>query len=359
MVLPPKQQAAVRKHRQGCVSPIARRAVKQSISTPSDSTTKLSAALTSRFSTDALRVGEVIQALPLLARVAELAAAGEERSTEMLIVRQLLMERILLALLEVESTTAEIVCERDRADQDADRIDEVDAQKVTNLTILSIVLSGITGIVTGGISLASGATLGADIANVGGGFLATVFGVSALFVHSQVEFRHERNILQALWEDPEQPVIFSPIVWRYLHRMEENNDNPRVHILSDWKQKGRLGEPGTADDERRRILFFGSGGRYSAPDLRARASMLETLEASLRLMHEELEVLILEIVGHEQDLRTAFRGEAIFIQLRQYGKTLALFIPFEWHTLDGLDSQRSSAKGNLHALATNLSSGSR
>ena len=78
--------------------------------------------------------------------------------------------------------------------------------------------------------------------------------------------------------------------------MEENNDSPREHTLSDWKQKGRLGEPGTADDERRRTLFFGPGGRYSAPDLRARASMLETLEASLRLMHEELEVLILEIV---------------------------------------------------------------
>lgn len=312
-LLPPKKQSAITEHRQGCVSAIARRAAKHSTSEPSDGTTKLSPALTSRFSADALRVSEVIQALPLLARMAELAAAGDERSIDMLMVRQLLMERILLALLEVESTTAEIVCERDRADQDADRIDEVDAQKVTNLTILSIVLSGITGIVTGGISLASGAALGADVVNVGGGVLATIFGVSAVFVHSQVEFQHERNILQALWEDPEQPVIFSPIVWRYLHRVEENNANPRTHILSDWKQKGRLGQPGTADDERRRILFFGSGGRYSAPDLRARASMLETLEASLRLMHEELEVLILEIVGQEHALRTAFRERPSFV----------------------------------------------
>jgi hypothetical protein len=313
--LPPKKQASITEHRQECVSPIARRSAKQSISNSSDGTTKLSAALTSRFSPDALRVSEVIQALPLLARMAELTAAGKEQSTDMLIVRQLLMERILLALLEVESTTAEIVCERDRADQDADRIDEVDAQKVTNLTILSIVLSGITGIVTGGISLASGATIGADVANVGGGVLATVFGVSALFVHSQVEFQHERNILHELWEDSEQPLIFSPIVWRYLHRVEDNNDNPRTHILAVWKQKGRLGDPGTADDERRRTLFFGSGGRYSAPDLRARASLLETLEASLRLMHEELEVLILEIVRHEADIASERENHALVTNL--------------------------------------------
>ena len=38
----------------------------------------------------------------------------------------------------------------------------------------------------------------------------------------------------------------------------------------------------------RRRLFFGAGGRYDSPGLRARASMLETLEASLRLMHEDL-----------------------------------------------------------------------
>jgi hypothetical protein len=39
--------------------------------------------------------------------------------------------------------------------------------------------------------------------------------------------------------------------------------------------------------------------------------MLETLEASLRLMHEELEVLILEIVSQEQDVTRAFKEEPV------------------------------------------------
>lgn len=66
-------------------------------------------------------------------------------------------------------------------------------------------------------------------------------------------------------------------------------------MLNAWRQKGRLGEHGSEVEQERGALFFGNGGRYSAPELRAHASMLETLEASLRLLHEELEVLIREV----------------------------------------------------------------
>ena len=198
--------------------------------------------------------------------------------------------------MEVNSATAEIVCERDRADQLADRIDEVDGARVKRLTIASIVFGGIAGIVTGGIGLAAGASVGADAATVGGGVLASWFGVSALFIQSEVELRHERNILRELWEDPDEPHIFSPIVWRYLHRSPNSKaDSPRTEVLNGWRQKGRLGDRNSKDEEHRRVLFFGAGGRYTAPDLRARASMLETLEASLRLIHEDLEVLLREM----------------------------------------------------------------
>ena len=41
----------------------------------------------------------------------------------MLIRRQRLTDQVLLTFFEVTSATAEIICERDRADQLADRID--------------------------------------------------------------------------------------------------------------------------------------------------------------------------------------------------------------------------------------------
>jgi hypothetical protein len=301
-LLPPGKHQTATEYHQNCVSSIARHAPKLSRSRTADSQVAVSPAGKVRFSRDALRVASMLRVVSLLNRISELDSKGKRITLELLMIRQELTTRILWALLEVESSMAEVVCERDRADQVADRIDEVDGRTVKQLTVLSIIASGITGIITGGVSLASGATLGADVANVGGGFLATLFGVSALFTSSEVPFRHERNILKELWEDSGQPLIFSPTVWRYLHRPEDKNvPDPRALIVNEWRQKGRLGDPETDEEHRRQALFFGPGGRYSASDLRARASMLETLEASLRLVHEELEILIGEIItDHER-----------------------------------------------------------
>jgi hypothetical protein len=249
-----------------------------------------------RFSPESLRVAETLGVLPLLNDLADLSASRPYNVLDILVRRQLLTERTQLALLEIASTTAEIICERDRADQLADRIDEVDGARVKQLTIASIVVGGIAAIVTGGIGLAGGVSTGADASTVGGGVLSSWLGVSALFVESEVELHHDRNILRELWEDPDESEIFSPIIWRYLHRPADvDRESPRNEVVNGWRQKGRLGEEGTDDEKQRRHLFFSSGGRYASPDLRARASMLETLEATLRLMHEELEVLIREV----------------------------------------------------------------
>lgn len=291
-----KPQHSTTEFQQRCVSPLARDAAKTTQHAPRTESTPRSKTVPSRFTSDALRVADVIQAGPLLERIDELARKGNRLSLDMLMTRQALTDRILLALLEVASTTAEIVCERDKTDQLADHLDEVDGMAVKNLTVLSLVIGGLAAIVSGGVSLAGGATLAGDAANIGGGFLASTFGVSALFTHSEVDFAHERNLLREVWTDSPHSSNLSPLIWRYLHRSENGNGHdPRAQVLTDWRQKGRLGEEGTADEQRREGLFFGGGGRYSASDLRARASMFETLESSLRLLHEELAVLIQEI----------------------------------------------------------------
>lgn len=258
-----------------------------------------------RFSPESLRAADTIGVLPLLNGLTALAASHPDNTLGILVHRQLLTDRTQLALLEIASTTAELVCERDRADQLADRIDEVDGARIKRLTIASIVLGGVAAIVTGGIGLAGGATTGADASTVGGGVLSSWLGLSALFVESEVELHHDRNILRELWDNPADPEIFSPIVWRYLRRpADSTRDSPRIEILNAWRQKGRLGQEGTADEEQRRQLFFSAGGRYAAAELRARASMLETLEAALSLMHEELEVLIREASDVTEPLLT-------------------------------------------------------
>lgn len=301
-VLTPVHHGAANESNQRCVPAMTKRA--RSAPAAADHTlVKPTAEALSKFSADALQVAEVAGVVPLLNHIATNTGAARQDPFPAIVSRQRLTELLLLTLLEITSVTAELTCERDRADQVADRIDEIDGARVKRLTIASILFGGIAGIVSGGIGLAAGASVGGEATDVAGGLLASWFGVSALFTHSEVEFRHGRNVLREIWDDPQHPRLFSSTIWRYLHRArDEAGKVPREQVLDSWHQAGRLGEHGSPDEQNRRQLFFGTGGRYGAAELRARASMLETLEASIRVLYEQLEVLMREIVEQTADV---------------------------------------------------------
>jgi hypothetical protein len=254
-------------------------------------------------SAQSLDVAKVMDAVPLLARLRTLEQVGDINSIVYMEVRQSLTERLLLTLFEVSSVTAELVCERDRADQVADRMDEVDTSLVKRLTLASIVIGGLSAIVSGGLGLAGAASNASNAADLAGGVVASVFGGTALFAASKQQFSHERNLLAELWENPKQSSAFSPAVWRFLQRPRtDGTRNIREEIIQAWQQQGRLGEPGSSAEQARTTLVFGKGGRYTSSDLRARASMLETLEAHIELLSEELEVFLRELFQRRHQL---------------------------------------------------------
>ena len=236
-----------------------------------------------------------MDSLPILARLEDIEVSGGASSIPLLEVRQVLTERLLLTLFEVSSAVAEIVCERDRADQVADRMEEIDTGRIKQLTLISILISGVASVVSGGIGLAGGASMAADAAEVGGGVLASSFGGFALFAESKQEFQHGRNLLKEVWDNPKLSELFSPTLWRFLQRQGGDGTAVREDVIKAWRQQGRLGEQGSSQEQERIALFFGPGGLYSAPDLRARASMLETLQAQIQLLAEELEFFLREL----------------------------------------------------------------
>ncbi|MBS0170700.1 MAG: hypothetical protein JSR62_10135 [Nitrospira sp.] len=149
------------------------------------------------FTNDALRVADIIGVLPVLNELAELDASGPPASVSRLMRRQQLTDRVLVTLFEVASSTAELTCERDRADQVADRMDEVDNARVKHLTVASIVFGGIAGVISGAVGLAAGASVVGEAADVGGGVLASWFGLSALFTPGHLF--SDRLAIPALW----------------------------------------------------------------------------------------------------------------------------------------------------------------
>jgi hypothetical protein len=114
---------------------------------------------------------------------------------------------------------------------------------------------------------------------------------------SKQEFRHERNLLNEVWQNPKQSSVFSPAIWRFLLQRHNKDQaiTTREEIIRAWLQRGRLGESGSPGEQERTALIFGPGGTYASTDLRARASMLETLEAHINLLSEELEAFLREI----------------------------------------------------------------
>lgn len=250
------------------------------------------------YSPIAVHIADVMDLLPLLNRMARLeveqaALADIER------VRQKVIIRLVLATLEVSGLVAEIECEVQRADQVHDRLQDMQTTRTTSQTILGVIFGGLANILSGGISMATGAGDAGNITSVMGGALEVVFGTSANFTKVRQEFSHPRNHLAAVWDGSPKSEFFSQRAWRFLTtpgiRGLEGNSLRDV-MLQTWQEEGKLGEVGSGREKERIALLFGSGGLYDSEELHVREAMLQQLESSVQLMHQELETLLREVL---------------------------------------------------------------
>lgn len=253
---------------------------------------------TKYYSPIAIDIADALHLLPLLHQLAFLEH-GHHNLNEVERVRRKLINRLQLATLEVSSLVAELECEVHRADEVQDRLKEVQNTRSMSQTILSVVIGGLVNVMTGGIGMATGAGDTAHIMSVAGGTLEVLFGTSANFTKVRQEFRHPHNHLQQIWEGEEKREYYPPRIWRFLTRpngRDLERRSLREVMVTTWKEEGRLGKPGSRREEERRALLFGPGGIYDADDLHIREAMLQQLESSVQLMHQDLETLLRELL---------------------------------------------------------------
>ncbi|WP_447987298.1 hypothetical protein [Nitrospira sp. Nam74] len=171
-----------------------------------------------RFTVESIYAAHALNALPLLQDIAaseqpalehrELLERGRER------LRQEFSNRVLLALLQLESVLSEIVCEAERADQLADRIAEREEHYARILTILAVVTAGVAGLVGGAVAIAN-ESVAEGIVGVVGGVLSSALGSAALIQHKDLDFKHPRNLLQHIWEGPRTSALYPLAGWRF------------------------------------------------------------------------------------------------------------------------------------------------
>jgi len=256
------------------------------------------------FSPHAVSIAHIIGVEGLLAKLVALEAEqarGRDVHIALLEVRQQLSDRLLLVSLDIASASAEINCRKERTDQLGDRLEQQRDTRVSQLTISAIIGGAIIGIMSGGLAIAGEATA-AGAGAISGGVFETILGSMALTYEARHDFSHRRNVLREVWEVPDQSTIFPLSVWRYLNFP---TIDPRVHgsmreeIVQQWREAGRLGEPGTETEQKRIALFFGEGGTYSMEELRDRSAMLDLLRSHIDLMTQDLNLLIRELLVSE------------------------------------------------------------
>ncbi|OQW37249.1 MAG: hypothetical protein A4E19_13870 [Nitrospira sp. SG-bin1] len=250
------------------------------------------------FSPRVLDAAYAIQALPLLRELHALQQEGGAAQITLLSIREKLLGRILLGIEEVNGLVAEIECEADRANQVADRLQDENSSRVRYETLGAIIVAGVAAVASGGAVVAGLTALEAGAA-IGGGTVAAGLATLPLFAETHQEYSHPRNLLREVWDGPTTSALFPSSVWRYLTRQtkaELDGTTYRTELIKAWRQEGRLGEPGSDIEEKRLALFFREGGVYELQDLRARAAMLKILASMVELMHQDLEMLIRQVL---------------------------------------------------------------
>jgi hypothetical protein len=253
------------------------------------------------FSRAAIEIADVIGAASPLLRLGELEAEGRRSiaaELQALRLRQAVMDRIMLAMLDVSGTLAAIDCEGERGDQLRVRLQGIESRRARRLGLASIMVGALTAALSGGLSFAGAAAAG-DAAAITGGVAEASVGASLLFGSASGAFRTERNLLREVWERPARSELFPPSVWRFLNRRPEGDPGRATVaevVVGEWRAAELLGR-GDPDEERSRAaLLFGAGGTYGVEELEARDAMLDLLEASVALMSRDLRILLEELM---------------------------------------------------------------
>ncbi len=249
------------------------------------------------------RIAAALGLIPLLEQAVvleqERAVKKEGAEVALIRIRQQILTRTVLAMLEATSLVAVVRCNQVRTEHLANSLAEMQATRTQVATVVSVLIETATMIATGGLIIAGHEVAEGIAALAGGTVAAGLAGLSLYPAGPQHEFHHPSNLLKEVWENPEQPRYFPGPVWRFLREPTDSGQSLREELVASWKDLSLA--KGQDEEQRRRrfSLLFSAGGIYTIEDLRARGAMLEMLAAAIDLMDEELELLVREMLVRE------------------------------------------------------------
>lgn len=230
-----------------------------------------------------------------------------------LVKKQRIFNRLMLASIEVASLAAELDCESERSKQLANYLDEINNSRIQWYTILSVTTGALTGI---GTSISKNYDSQLTIGVFGSVISAIFGGLAAISSKNTITLKHKRNLLADIWYDPKTSPRYPPFIWfvlnsKYLNSGESvsivnslknrwinerliDTTSYKHHKFLPFKYYNRV-DLTDSTNIRKEALFFGAGGRYRANDLDTRTSMLNQLKVNIRTINQNLQALMLKL----------------------------------------------------------------
>ncbi len=162
---------------------------------------------------EVIRVEDLVGQILVLER--EPSQNVEGTRLRLLEMRQELSDRLLLALFDASSVAAELECEKGRAEAIASGLDEIQNDIQQRRTVIALLADSVAGLISG-VFLFGGSEVLAGGVDVIGNILQGSFGYAALGGQQEHQVKQSRNLLQEVWEGPQESDIFPESVWRFL-----------------------------------------------------------------------------------------------------------------------------------------------
>ena len=217
----------------------------------------------------------------------------EENLSYILLKKQQIFNRLLLASIEVASLAAEFDCESERSKQLADYLDHLNDTRVEKYTIFSVITGAVTSIATLGNSNSKAQI----VVGITGSIVSAVFGGLAVVSSKQkIIFKHPRNLLADIWLESKTSAYYPPFIWFILKGKEFSNskDYSIIHNIKErWIEEGMVDTLNTKQEE----LYFGTGGKYHADELHTRTNLINQLKAEVRSVNQNLQTLMLKLTS--------------------------------------------------------------
>lgn len=275
------------------------------------------ALLQGRYGPRALRMAQAVGLIPLLVQLTRLEAtetgalsAGQLEaapSTTYLTVRQRIADQLQLATADIATAAALVDCDTKRATLTATLLTRRENVREKRMTISAITI-GAVAIIGASLLNLHERHVAADWLHVAGGVGEGGLGVLALRQKPpRIAYPHARNPLRDIWERPDQSTQFAPLVWFYLNQPKTGVTGTPRSVATELRERWEILTSLDAAGKRARkphheVAFFGEEGDYDAEALTLRATMLGQLETEIRLMNNDLTILLNEIVSPKKGM---------------------------------------------------------